>query len=76
MKKCPIRIAAAALALSVALSSCTGSSEEQAEPPTESKTQQTAVQEMRDITASELVKEIKAGFSRKHHGFSYREKQW
>lgn len=59
-----LRAVAAALAVSFSLASCTGNStDDQSEPPAEIKTQQTVNQNMRDITASQLVSEIKAGFS-------------
>lgn len=56
--------AATALILSVSLASCSGNNaDETAEPPTTAETQQKVSQDMRDITASELVSEIRIGFS-------------
>ena len=63
MKKIAAAIAAL-LAVSMALSSCSSGSENSSESPAkETSLPQTELQDMRDITASELVSEMKTGFS-------------
>lgn len=63
MKKIAAAIAAL-LAVSMALSSCSSGSENSSESPAKGTSlPQTELQDMRDITASELVSEMKTGFS-------------
>lgn len=63
MKKIAAAIAAL-LAVSMALSSCSSGNEKSSESPAkETSLPQAELQDMRDITASELVSEMKTGFS-------------
>lgn len=63
MKKIAAAIAAL-LAVSMALSSCSSGNEKSSESPAkETSLPQAELQNMRDITASELVSEMKTGFS-------------